>query len=149
MELGGGEMKTELVFTFLRDFLIQWGPTSNWVWVLVGCFFSSKILPLPPEPEVLTSQKNWIVSVEFSKTSLEQEINVSRCETKNNERKKWDHRTNVEYWRRTNRVSYISIKGPVGLNSLCSLSPTTCLFPAVEQARERVKGGPASEDFDG
>lgn len=50
MELGGGNVNTELVFTFLRDFLIQWGPPSNWVWVLVGCFgfFSSKILPLPP-----------------------------------------------------------------------------------------------------
>lgn len=68
----GGEMNTELAFIFLRDFLIQWGPQIIEFWVLVGCFifFLQNFNPLPPEPEVLTSQKNWIVSVEFSKTSL-------------------------------------------------------------------------------
>lgn len=43
MELGGGGMNTELAFIFLRDFLIQWGPSNksfgSW---LVGLFFFLK-----------------------------------------------------------------------------------------------------------
>lgn len=80
-------------------------------WVLVGCFiFSPKFSTSPPEPEVLTSQKNWIVSVEFfKKPALQQEINVSRCETKNNERKKW-FTEQIENWRRTESGHLISIK---------------------------------------
>lgn len=69
----GGEMNTELAFIFFKEtFWSNEAPQIIEFWVLVGCFiFFSKILtPSPPEPEVLTSQKNWIVSVEFSKTSL-------------------------------------------------------------------------------
>lgn len=68
----GGKWILSWPLFFLRDFLIQWGPQVIEFWVLVGCFifFLQNFNPLPPEPEVLTSQKNWIVSVEFSKTSL-------------------------------------------------------------------------------
>lgn len=64
---------TELVFTFLRDFLIQQVPTpSKWVWVLVGCFifFHKNFTSTHPETEVLTlsnckKKRNWIVSIKF------------------------------------------------------------------------------------
>ena len=73
MELGGGEMNTELAFIFSKEiFWSNEAPQIIEFWVLVGwfIFFSKILIPSPPEPEVLTSQKNWIVSVEFSKTSL-------------------------------------------------------------------------------